>query len=100
MGEIGSAYKFSFWGCAGVPCNPGPWGGVGVGVAAWMGLWWAGQELAARPGAEVVCPHPRPEVANCVLGCLESSKSQVSQVPRVKDFPQMETLPRSLQNKH
>lgn len=36
-------------------------------------------------------PTPGPEVAKCVLGFLESSKSLVSQVPRVKDFPQMET---------
>ena len=86
---------------AGVPRSPGP-----QVAAAWAGLSWESfsplEEVAAvalhlrsllqghsTEGKFVLTPGCG---GHCVLGFPESSKSQVSQVPRVKDFPQVETL--------
>lgn len=79
------------WALGGSCVGRSIWGDL-ISFGRWL-LWGESQEPAARPGRRgKFVPTFRPEVANCVLGFLESSKSQVSQVPRVKDFLQVETL--------
>lgn len=54
---------------------------------------WAGRDLGLRSAPCLSDPAAAegPGVANRAPGFLERSKSQVSQVPRAKDFPQVET---------
>ena len=102
MGGIQNAYNFSFQkethatlvpgrSCFGQVPRMSSWEGSAPSA---HGLLWRSVRgtCCHSHGPEVKCvPTPRPEVASCVLGFLESSKSQPSQIPRVKDFPQVET---------
>lgn len=102
MGRIQNAYTFSFQKETHATLVPGR---SCFGQVPWMSSWEGSASSAPvllrrsvrgdcchSDGPAVKCvPTPRPEVASCVLGFLESSKSRPSQVPRVKDFPQVET---------
>lgn len=72
---------------------------ISVSEATWQGppggghSEWAGGDLGLRsaPCLSGAAAAEGPGVANRAPGFLERSKSQVSQVPRAKDFPQVET---------